>query len=421
MSLREKIEARSAVVAVAGLGYVGLPLAEAAAEAGFQVVGIDLDLERVEAVNAGHGANRLSASTSYEKVSGADVVVICVPTPLDHNRDPDLSIVRAAVAEIAGRLERAPLVVLESTTYPGTTEEEVLPRLSAGGREVGRDFHLAFSPERIDPASKTHDIRTTGKVVGGVTAECTSLAAAFYATFIDQVVPVSSTRVAEMTKLLENIYRSVNIALVNELLLLCERMDIDIWEVIEAAKTKPFGFKAFYPGPGIGGHCIPVDPFYLSWKAREYGFHAEFIEHSGKVNEDMTIFVVDKVFDVLNEGRLPVKGTKIAVLGVAYKKDLADVRESAALKAMKQLAKAGAELVYHDPLVAEVRLSETVLSSVPLEKALDGASLALIITDHSEVDYQCVVDSVPFVLDTRNVTRGLKGKARVYIMGGGWR
>ncbi|MDR7545146.1 MAG: nucleotide sugar dehydrogenase [Armatimonadota bacterium] len=421
--LQARIEARTANVAVAGLGYVGLPLAVEVARAGFQVCGIDVDPNRVERIRQGESyigdvpadrlaalvaEGRLSARTDYGGVADADVILICVPTPLTRSKEPDLSFVAAAVREVAHRLRPEQLVVLESTTYPGTTQELVRPALEAGGLRVGRDFYLAFSPERIDPGNRRHAYRDIPKVVGGVTPACTDLACRFYSHIVRQVVPVSSSTVAEMVKVYENVFRNVNIALVNELTLLCDRMGLDVWEIIEAAATKPYGFMPFSPGPGVGGHCIPVDPYYLAAKAREYDFHVRFIELAAAVNDSMPYYVRSRTVAALGARGKALAGSRVLVLGVAYKKDVADARESPALKILELLERGGAQVSYHDPLVPEVTLANPggTLRSVPLtDEAIAEADCVVVATDHTAVDYERVAAQARLVVDTRNVYR----------------
>ncbi len=418
MGLLQRIEDGSAVLGVVGLGYVGLPLAFEMASVGHRVVGIDVADDKVALFNEGESyipdvpaerfralveAGALSATTDFSRVAECDAVAICVPTPLNEMKEPDTSYMEAAARAIAPHLHADMLVTLESTTYPGTTEEVIQPILEQSGFVVGDDIHLAFSPERVDPGNSVYQTKNTPKVVGGRTPACTEHAVALYSRFIDTIVPVSSTGAAEMTKLLENIFRSVNIALVNELLRLSERMNINLWEVIDAAKTKPFGFMPFYPGPGLGGHCIPIDPFYLSWKAREYDFHTEFIELSGKINEDMPYYVVRRLMDALNGRRKSLAGSRVLVLGVAYKANIDDMRESPAIKVAELLLGKEAEVVYHDTLVPHFRAGETVVPSVPLTaEELADVDAAVLITDHDGVDYGLVVEHVDLVLDTRN-------------------
>jgi UDP-N-acetyl-D-glucosamine dehydrogenase len=409
-------------VAIVGAGYVGVPLAQVFAEAGRSVLLVDRDAERVELLNRGESyiedvpsevlerlvdAGSLRATTDYDELRDADAILIALPTPLSKQREPDLSIVNRAAEEIAKRLRKGHLVVLESTTYPGTTREEVLPRLEASGLKVGEDFHLAFSPERVDPGRTDWTTRNVPKIVGGITDTCTEHAAALYGGAVDAVHTVSSPEAAELTKLLENIFRSVNIALVNELAQLCERMKIDVWEVVDAAATKPFGFMSFKPGPGLGGHCIPIDPFYLTWKAREYDFYTEFIELAGKVNENMPWYCRSLISQALNHGKQrSLKGSKVLVLGVAYKPEIGDMRESPALKLIELLETAGAIVSYHDPHVPE--LEEFGLTSVPLEPA--AYDCVAIVTDHKGIDYEALVDDGPVIVDFRNAT-GAKGRA----------
>ena len=420
--LIDKIERRAARCGVIGLGYVGLPLALEFARVGFRVVGIDLDESKVQAIQDGRSyivdvsdeeiarpvrEGKFSATTDFSVISGLDTINICVPTPLRKTKDPDLTYVVSAVNEIRKYLRPGQLVILESTTYPGTTEEVVRPTLEASGLEVGRDFCLAFSPERIDPGNPNFGTRNIPKVVGGVTARCTEVAQHLYEASVDTVVPVSSTQVAEMVKLLENTFRSVNIGLVNEIALMCSALKINVWEVIEAAKTKPFGFMAFYPGPGLGGHCIPIDPFYLSWKAKMNGFDARFIELAGHINESMPRFVVERITDALNQHRKSIRGSRIHVLGVAYKAGVNDIRESPALNVMKILADKGAVLSYTDPYIPVVREEGFELDSVPLEAArMKAVDCAVILTAHPETDYDLVVRSAPLVVDTRNALQG---------------
>jgi UDP-N-acetyl-D-glucosamine dehydrogenase len=403
------------VVAIVGAGYVGLPLAQVFADGGNDVVLVDVERRVVEGINRGEShiedvpseelaplveRGAVRATTDYDELSGADAILIALATPLTKQREPDLSIVTTAVTGIAQRLRAGQLVVLESTTYPGTTREVVRPILEElSGLEAGKDFHLAFSPERVDPGNETWSTKTVPKIVGGITDECTRRAAELYGSVVDTVHPVSSPEAAELTKLLENIFRSVNIALVNELAQLCERMSIDVWEVVGAAATKPFGFMSFKPGPGLGGHCIPVDPFYLTWKAREYGFYTEFIELAGKVNEGMPYYCRSLISQALNHGaERSLKGAKVLVLGVAYKSDISDVRESPALKVMDLLEHAGAEVSYHDPHVPTLNGK----SSVPLEPG--AYDCVAILTAHSSIDHAQVVRDAKVVVDFRNAT-----------------
>jgi UDP-N-acetyl-D-glucosamine dehydrogenase len=406
-----------AEVAIVGAGYVGLPLGQAFAEAGVPAVLVDVDAERVAAIGRGDSyvedvpsstlrplveAGTLTATTDYDAVREADAVLVALPTPLSANREPDLSIVLDAVAELAPRLREGQLFVLESTTYPGTTREKVLPLLAAGGLEVGKDFFLAYSPERVDPGRTDWTPKTTPKIVGGITPACVERAVALYGRAIDTVLTVSSPEAAELTKLLENIFRAVNIALVNELAQLCDRMNVDVWEVVDAAATKPFGFMSFKPGPGLGGHCLPVDPFYLSWKAREFDFYTEFIELAGKINENMPYFCLEKITRALNSQEKAVNGSHVHLVGVSYKADVGDLRESPALKLIELLREEGADVSYHDPHVAE--LPAHGLSSQPLDGALERADCVAIVTAHSGIDYDGLVDGARLVVDFRNAT-----------------
>ena len=417
-------------IAVIGLGYVGLPLAMVFAEAGTQVVGIEAVASRCDEVNAGRSyiqdvssedlkkmadAGLVSATTDYAATEDCDAVIICLPTPLNANREPDLTLVKDATRQLAGHLRRGQLVTLESTTYPGTTRDELAPILEKGsGLVAGKDFHLAFSPERVDPGRTDYTTKSTPKVIGGLTPACTQRALQVYGPALDHVVPVSTPEVAEMTKLLENIFRSVNIALMNELAMLCDRMKVDVWEVIDAAATKPFGFMKFQPGPGLGGHCIPIDPFYLSWKAREFDFWTEFIELAGKVNENMPYFCVEKLHRALNTRGKSLNGARVLVLGVAYKADIDDLRESPALKVIRLLRTQGADVAYHDSYCPE--LAEFGLSSVPIDdhRAFAAYDAVAIVTAHSDVDYREVVHEADLVLDFRNATAGIPSTANVW-------
>jgi UDP-N-acetyl-D-glucosamine dehydrogenase len=403
-------------IGIVGLGYVGLPLAVAFAEAGEQVIGVDVDHARVDELSRGSSPiedisdERLQAvldsitfTTRAVELHETEAILVCVPTPLTRNREPNLGPLQSAAQALAGVVRRDQLIVLESTTFPGTTREHMVPLLEESGLRAGEDFALAFSPERVDPGRTDFTLRTTPKVVGGLTPACTERAAAVYARVCDEVVTVSSPEVAELSKLLENIYRSVNIALVNELAILADRMDIDIWEVIDAAATKPYGFTRFDPGPGMGGHCLPVDPFYLAWKAREYDLSTEFVELAGKVNQYMPYFCMDKIERTLNDAHKPVRGSRVLLLGVSYKGGVGDIRESPALKIIQLLRKSGAEVSYHDPHVPE--LAEHDLRSVALDD-LD-VDLAVIVTAHPGVDHEGVVERAPAVLDLRGTTRHL--------------
>jgi UDP-N-acetyl-D-glucosamine dehydrogenase len=416
MTLNHKIQNRTARIGVIGLGYVGLPLAVEFCRAGFDVTGFDVDSGKAAEINAGRSyigdvstadlaacvsTGRLRATTDMSRLVDMDVVDICVPTPLRKTKDPDMSYVVSASEEIARYIHAGMLIVLESTTYPGTTAEVLQPIFEAKGLTVGRDFYLAFSPERVDPANQKFTTKNTPKVVGGTTAACGEVAAALYRTAIDTVVPVSSTQVAEMVKLLENTFRAVNIGLVNELALMSHRMGIDVWEVIDAAKTKPFGFMPFYPGPGLGGHCIPIDPFYLSWKAKQFHFECRFIELAGHINGAMPEYVVQRVSDALNTRRQAINGARIHLFGVAYKKDVSDMRESPALDIVELLHRRGANLSYSDPFVPRFCERDLCLDSVSQPEIRDGIDCAVICTDHSAFDYQGIVNAFPLVVDTR--------------------
>src|SRR5262245_44395975 len=413
-------------VGIIGLGYVGLPLAVAFAEGGHEVIGLDADTRKVESIKNGESyvedvpaeqlaelSERLGATTSYEDLKPCDAIIICVPTPLTSSREPDLTHLVDSATSLAGVLTKGQLVVLESTTYPGTTRERVKPILEESGLAAGRDFNLAFSPERIDPGRTDYTVKTTPKVVGGLTEECTEAAAELYGEICDEIVRVSGPEPAELTKLLENIFRSVNIALVNELSMLCERLGIDIWEVIDAASTKPFGFMRFEPGPGMGGHCLPVDPFYLAYKAREHDFYTEFIELAGKINQNQPQFCVRKIERTLNDVERPVKGSRILLLGVAYKAGVGDIRESPALKILRSLDEMGADVSYHDPHVPE--LIDLELSSAPLEESLASADLVCIVPAHPSIDYADVVERSSLVLDFRGVTREIESEKLVRL------
>jgi UDP-N-acetyl-D-glucosamine dehydrogenase len=406
-------------IGIVGLGYVGLPLAVAFAEAGHEVVGLDADPGKIERINEGRSyiediddaslaplRDRLHPTSRHADLASCNAVIICVPTPLSSSREPDLAYLLDAATALSQVLQPEQLVVLESTTYPGTTRERLLPILEESGMAAGRDFQLAFSPERIDPGRTDYTVRTTPKLVGGITDRCAERARELYAEICDEVVVLSTPEAAELAKLLENIFRSVNIALVNELAQLCDRLGIDIWEVIDAASTKPFGFMRFEPGPGMGGHCLPVDPFYLAFKAREHDFYPEFIELAGKVNQAQPGFCVERIERALNDAGKPVKGSKVLILGASYKGGIGDTRESPALKIIQLLQVLGADLSYHDAYVPA--LPDLGLESVDLESGLAGADLAAIVTAHPEVDYEAVVASAPQVIDFRGVTRGIE-------------
>jgi UDP-N-acetyl-D-glucosamine dehydrogenase len=419
--LAEKIRSRRARVGIVGLGYVGLPLAVEFARAGFSVTGIDVSEQKTKRVNAGDSyvgdvpsatlgrlveSGKLRATADFDQVRDLDTINICVPTPLRKTKDPDMSFIVSACQEIARRFHPGMLVILESTTYPGTTEEVVRPMLTQPGLEVGRDFFLCFSPERVDPGNPKFQTVNIPKVVGGCTPVCTEMGRLFYSQALERVVPVSSTQVAEMVKLLENTFRMINIGLVNEMAMMCGRMGINVWEVIDAAATKPFGFMPFYPGPGLGGHCIPIDPFYLSWKTKQAGIEARFIELAGYINGQMPHFVVDKVQNALNDAGKPVKGSRIHVMGVAYKRDIEDLRESPALDVILLLRQRGALVTYSDPYVPTVRLDGFELAASP-EEAAGAADCVVIVTDHTAFDYGALVDRSRLIVDTRNALKGI--------------
>jgi UDP-N-acetyl-D-glucosamine dehydrogenase len=422
-SLIRKIEAREARIGLVGLGYVGLPLAVEFAEAGFSVVGFEVSRDKVEAVKRGESyvgdipsdqlkgvvdAGRLTATLDYARLDDADAICICVPTPLNKTGDPDVSYIMAVTESVRRTIRPGQLIVLESTTYPGTTRELLLPALAGDGRlKVGEDFFLAFSPERVDPSNPVWKIGNTPKVVGGITEACAEVVRTLYETIIENVIVVSSTEAAELTKLLENTFRSVNIALANEMAIVCDKLGVDVWEVIEAAASKPFGFMKFTPGPGLGGHCIPVDPHYLSWKMKTLDYKTRLVELASEINAEMPRYVADKAADLLNRAGKPVRGSKVVVMGVAYKRDTADTRESPALDIIQLLAEKGADVKYHDPLVPSLRHEGQDLSSTPLDAQLLGeADVVVIVTDHSQVDYELIRRSGRPVLDTRNVLGG---------------
>jgi UDP-N-acetyl-D-glucosamine dehydrogenase len=419
-SLIRKIETRDALVGVVGLGYVGLPLAVEFAQAGFSVLGFEVSSEKAEAVNRGHSyvgdvpgeqlasvvqAGRLSATLGYERLGEVDALCVCVPTPLNKTGDPDVSYIISVTESIRMAIRPGQLIVLESTTYPGTTRELLLPALTQGGRlKVATDFFLAFSPERVDPGNQVWTIRNTPKVVGGITPSCTEVARTLYATIVDHVVVVSSTEAAELTKLLENTFRSVNIALANEMAIVCDKLGVDVWEVIAAASSKPFGFMKFTPGPGLGGHCIPVDPHYLSWKMKTLDYKTRLVELASEINAEMPRYVAEKAADLLNQSGKPVKGSRVLVVGAAYKRDTDDTRESPALDIIRLLAEKGAKVTYHDPLVPSLRHEGQDLESVSLDdQQLTAADVVVIVTDHSDVDYNLIRRAGRPVLDTRNV------------------
>lgn len=432
--LQQKISTHHARIGVVGLGYVGLPLILRFGEEHFPILGFDVDPAKVRKLNAGESyikhiaterlqvlleGKQFEATSDFDRLAEADCIIICVPTPLTAKKDPDLQYIENTAEAVSKTLRKGQIISLESTTYPGTTEEILLDRFRQSGLEVGKDYFLVFSPEREDPGNAKFSTRTIPKVVGGTTPHCLELGQALYAQIIDRIVPVSSTRAAELVKLLENIYRCVNIALVNELKLLTDRMNIDIWEVIDAASSKPFGYTPFYPGPGLGGHCIPIDPFYLSWKAKEYDFATRFIQLAGEVNTSIPYYVAERIGKALNDRSKSIRGSKILLLGVAYKKDVDDVRESPALEIMEILQEKGAILSYSDPYIPRLHKMRahdfSNMSSAPLtEELLHAQDIALITTDHSKVDYQWVVDHAPLVVDTRNATRSVtRGRDKV--------
>ena len=427
--LEDRIRSRRARVGIVGLGYVGLPLAVEFAKAGFQVTGIDVSEAKARHVNAGDSyigdipsstlgplvdSGKLRATSDFSAVLELDTINICVPTPLRKTKDPDMSFIVSACQEIGKHMHAGTLVILESTTYPGTTEELVLPMLSRPGLAVGRDFFLCFSPERVDPGNPNYQTANIPKVVGGCTQACTEMGRLFYSQALHAVVPVSSTQVAEMVKLLENTFRMINIGLVNEIALMCDRMGINVWEVIDAAATKPFGFMPFYPGPGLGGHCIPIDPFYLSWKTKQAGIEARFIELAGYINGQMPHFVVDKVQNALNDAGKPVKGSRIHVLGVAYKRNIEDVRESPALDVLLLLQRRGGIVSYSDPHVPELHMDSLDLKAQP-EGASAAADCVVIITDHASFDYKALLENARLIVDTRNALKGCQSEKIVRL------
>ena len=420
--IEAKILNKMAIIAVVGLGYVGLPLAVEKAKAGYKVIGFDIQEKRVDLINQGVNYigdivdadlkgivdnGLLSATTDYSNILKCDAVMICVPTPLDKYHQPDISYVKNSCLEIKRYLRKGMLIVLESTTYPGTTREIVMPILESTGLKCGQDFYLAFSPERVDPGNKLYNTKNTQKVVGGITEKCTEMAAALYENVLEgEIHRVSSPEVAEMEKILENTYRNVNIALVNEIAILCDKMKIDIWEVIDAAKTKPYGFQAFYPGPGLGGHCIPIDPFYLTWKAREFDFHTRLIEVAGDLNSKMPEYTVERCSRILNSFKKPLADSKILLLGIAYKQDVDDMRESPALKVLEILEQQGARTVYHDPHIDFFDYNEKKYQSVSITKdELESTDLVIVTTAHSNIDYKFIIDNSKIIFDTKNVLK----------------
>jgi len=427
--LKAKIENKRANIGIIGQGYVGLPLAVEFAKVGFSVTGFDTDDKKVASINKGISyildvpskdvrelvaLGKLKATSDTRLLNKMDAIIICVPTPLRKTKEPDISYILSASEAIAKNKRKGQLVILESTTYPGTTEEIILPKLDGDGSKVGKDFFLAFSPERVDPGNPEYKTRDITKIVGGVTPNCTELARLLYFQAIKEVIPVSSTRSAEMVKLLENTFRSVNIAMVNELALMCNKMNLNVWEIINAAKTKPFGFMPFYPGPGIGGHCIPLDPLYLSWKARQHGFEARFIELADEINSYMPHYVVSKITNILNAKKKPLKGSKILIIGITYKKDINDVRESPGLEIIGHLIKKEANIHCHDPLVSSFQVGDKKISTVKLTKDnISSSDLVVIITDHSDIDYKFIVDNAKLIFDTRNALKDFKNAKNV--------
>lgn len=431
--LIQKINDRSAVIGIVGLGYVGLPLAVEFAEVGFRVIGLDVQASKVDQLNAGQSyiedipterlaplveSDKLSATTLYEDLKQVDAISICVPTPLRKTRDPDMSFIIKASQSISKICHPGMLIILESTTYPGTTEEIILPEITKNNLTVGEDVFIAFSPERIDPGNKIYTVHNTPKVVGGITPNCTEVAQALYASAVEQVVSVSSPTAAEMVKLLENTFRAVNIGLVNEMALMCDKLGIDVWEVIQAAATKPFGFMPFYPGPGLGGHCIPVDPHYLSWKLKTLNYNARFIELASEINTAMPLYVLDKITDALNNQSKAVRGSSVVVLGVAYKRDVNDVRESPALDIISLLRQKGANVVYHDPHVPVIRLENNIQmqSVIYSTQLLDEADCVVIVTDHTLFNWLEIANCSHMIVDTRHVINSTDGKAQVITL-----
>ncbi len=432
-TLLKKIESREAVVSIIGLGYVGLPLAVEFAKEGYHVIGVDVSEEKVRLLNGGSSyipdvpnevverlvcEGKLEATTDYSVLHHVDAISICVPTPLRKTKDPDMSYIVAAADEIARYSHPGLLIILESTTYPGTTDELIVPRLVGNGFQVGKDVFICFSPERIDPGNQRYGVRNTPKIVGGVTPDCVEVAQALYSKAIDQVVIVSSTRAAEMVKLLENTFRSVNIGLVNEMAIMCDKLGVNVWEVIEAASTKPFGFMTFYPGPGLGGHCIPIDPLYLSWKLKTLNYNARFIELASEVNGNMPLYVVTKVMEALNDLCKTIKGSRILVIGAAYKRDIDDLRESPALDIIHLLQERGGEVVYHDPYVPSLHSEGGNLDSVPLTaEELKAADCTIIVTDHSILDWATIAREASLIVDCRNALKEIKNiKSKLVLL-----
>ncbi|MCY6482746.1 nucleotide sugar dehydrogenase [Clostridium aestuarii] len=432
-NLAKKIQNRTAVIGVIGLGYVGLPLAVENAKDGYKVIGFDVQEKKVSMVNKGQNyigdivdleleglvkKDKLSATTDFNFVKDVDIVFICVPTPLDKYQQPDISYVKSSTEAVAKYIHEGMLVILESTTYPGTTEELLLPILEKSGLKCERDFYLAFSPERVDPGNLTYKTRNTPKVVGGIEKDSTQLAAAIYRNVLeDEVFEVSSPKVAEMEKILENTYRNINIGLINEMAIICNKMNIDIWEVIEAAKTKPYGFQPFYPGPGLGGHCIPLDPYYLTWKAREYDYHTRLIETSGEINNYMPQYILQRASKILNSFKKPLNSSKILILGVAYKNDIDDYRESPALKVIENFKKEGAKVNFNDPYILSYKYKGKEYNGIELTQAvLNNADLVVITTAHSKYDYDFIQKNSKFIFDTRNATKYIENKDNIELL-----
>ena len=433
--LKEKILNRKAVLGVCGLGYVGLPLAVEKAKAGFSVIGFDVQKEKIDLVNSGKNYigdvvdndldklvkdGKLKATTDFKEVCNCDCICICVPTPLDIHQEPDISYVKSSTEEIAKYLHKDMLVVLESTTYPGTTEELIKPILeNTSGLKCGVDFYLAFSPERVDPGNLIYKTKNTPKVVGGCTPECTDIAATMYECVLEAPIHrVSSPAIAEMEKILENTYRNINIGLINELARLCHKMGISIWEVIDAAKSKPYGFQAFYPGPGLGGHCIPLDPYYLTWKAREYGFHTTLIENSMIINDSQPAYIVERTMHILNQYKKAINGAKVLILGVAYKQDIDDFRESPAIRVIEELIKVGADITYYDPYVSKFKKGNLSMTSEKelTRDLLSSKDIVIVTTAHTDVDYKFVAENAKLVFDTKNIMKDLNKNERIHVL-----
>jgi len=429
MDFIDKLVSREAAVGVVGLGYVGLPLAVEFADAGFDVIGVDVSKEKVSQINAGNNyirdvegerlakvvdSGKLRATTDYDVVRALDAVSICVPTPLSKSREPDITHILRACNEISQRMHRPMLIVLESTSYPGTTQELVLPILEKSGLKVGSDFFLAFSPERVDPGNASFNTRNTPKIIGGITPRCTEIASALYSQAVKELVPVSSAMAAEMVKLLENTFRAINIGAINEMAIICHQLGVDVWEIIEAARTKPFGFMPFYPGPGLGGHCIPIDPLYLSWKMRKLNYRTRFIELADQVNSAMPRYVVDRIVELLNQRKIPINGARILILGITYKRDIDDTRESPALSIIEELLELEGNISYNDPYVPEFEYNGVKLSRVELSpELLSEQDLVVVTTDHQSYDWQFVVEHSRLILDTRNAVGNASNPSKV--------